>query len=505
MRASRRPLRAWRLAALAAGSLAAAPLAAQTARLGTIHFPTSGAPAAQGAFVTGVLYLHSFEYDSAMRAFREARRLDPGFAMAAWGEAMTCTHPVWDQQDIACGRDALARLAPTAAARAALAQTPRERAYLEAVETLYGEGSKARRDTLYAEAMERLAAAYPDDQEAQAFYALALLGLNQGVRDVPTYMRAGAIAQAVFRANPDHPGAAHYIIHAFDDPAHAPLGLYAARAYVQIAPGAAHAQHMTTHIFLALGMWDDVVRQNEVAVRPDRSRWKPGHYTTWLGYGYLQQGRYAEAQRLLDLLGANGGSAGALANLRARYVVEAEAWDGAEARALATADTAAGEDGYRYATFTAGLAAARRGDLPVTERALAALGAGSASPGQGGPPVVTVILRKELEALVRLSAGAEEDALARLREATTLDDAMPVEFGPPVVVKPTHELLGEVLLQLGRPREAQVEFQRALAAAPGRALALRGLGRAALAAGDSVTARRADERLRAVWHAADRR
>ena len=240
------------------------------ARLGTIHFPTSAGPAAQREFETGVLWMHSFEYDHAAAAFRRAQALEPGFAMAYWGEAMSYTHPVWNEQDLTLARATLERLGPTPAVRRARTPTAREQGWLQAVEILYGDGAKPRRDTLYARAMERLAEANPEDDEAKAFLSLALLGLNQGVRDVPTYIRAGAIAEEVFRRNPDHPGGAHYMIHAFDDPTHAPLGLRAARAYSTIAPGAAHAQHMTTHIFIALGMWDDLVAQNEVAGRAGR-------------------------------------------------------------------------------------------------------------------------------------------------------------------------------------------------------------------------------------------
>ena len=155
------------------------------------------------------------------------------------------------------------RLSPPSMTKA---PTGREKAYLAAVEVLYGEGRKESLDTLYAAEMERLAAAYPDDLEAQTFHALALLGLSQGDRNVPTYMEAGAIALAAFDENPDHPGAAHYAIHSFDDPTHAILAMEAARAYSVIAPDAAHAQHMTTHIFLARGLWDDVVKQNIRAV-----------------------------------------------------------------------------------------------------------------------------------------------------------------------------------------------------------------------------------------------
>jgi len=477
------------------------------ARLGTIDFPTSGPPAAQAPFIEGVLYLHSFEYGAAVEAFRRAQRLAPDFAMAYWGEAMTCNHPVWNERDRACAMAALERLGPTRAARRERAPTARERSYLDAVETLWEDGPKPARDTAYTRAMEALAAAYPDDLEAQAFLALSLLGLHQGVRDVPTYMRAGAIAQEVFRRNPDHPGAAHYIIHAFDDPTHAPLGLHAARAYVGIAPGAAHAQHMTTHIFLSLGMWDDVVRQNEVASGDDHTHYRPGHYTTWLAYGYLQQGRFADARHLLETLRANAASPrarGVVANLTARYVIDTERWDGPEARGLGTAPP--GEDGYAYATFVAGLAALRRGDRAAAEQARSALvpgGAPAVRPGDTGDRVVPVILERALRSALRLADGAGEEAVALLREATALEDGMPFEFGPPVVVKPSHELLGETLLALDRPAEAQRAFSRALELAPNRALALRGLARAAAAARDSAAAERAGAQLRAIHHAAD--
>ncbi|MEO8201684.1 MAG: hypothetical protein ABI679_14240, partial [Gemmatimonadota bacterium] len=197
---------------------------AQTPRLGTIDFPTSGPPAAQLHFVRGALFLHSFEYEQATAEFQEAQRLAPGFAMAYWGEAMTYNHPVWDEQNQAGAIAALDRLAATPAARASKTADSKEQSWLGAVEALYGGGTKAERDTLYGRAMERMAAKWPDDVEVQLFYSLSLMGLSRTTRVVPTYMRAGAIALAEFEKHPDHPGAAHYVIHAFDDPIHAPLG-----------------------------------------------------------------------------------------------------------------------------------------------------------------------------------------------------------------------------------------------------------------------------------------
>lgn len=478
---------------------------AQGPKLGTIHFPSSGAPAAQEPFIRGVAYLHSFEYDSAAAAFRAAQRLDSAFALAYWGEAMTYTHPVWNQQDSTKARAVLAH--------APQPPTPRERGYLDAVKILYGEGAKAARDTLYATAMRDLAAAYPEDDEARVFYALALLGLNQGVRDVPTYARAAAIAEEVFRHNPDHPGAAHYLIHSYDDPAHAAQGLRAARAYSQIAPDAPHAQHMTTHIFLALGLWDDVVRQNEIASGPHRDHWGANHYTAWLGYGLLQQGRHADARRHLEAMRANLSGSGTpnartyLSSMRAHFLINAERWDD-PARAWALDVSDLGATAQAIDAFALGYAAARRGDRNTARRRLADLTTIRDDARPDGrnvaPKYVPAILAHEIEAAMLVVEGKAAQALPLLRQAAAIEDSLPVEYGPPDVVKPTHELLGEVLLGLGRAGEAQVEFQRALELAPRRALALLGLVRAATAAGDRAVASRALAELRDVWHAADR-
>ncbi len=501
------------LRAVVVGLMLVHPAFGQTPRLGTIDFPNSGAAAAQASFIRGVLLLHSFEYASAAAAFQEAERIDPGFALAYWGEAVTYTHPVWDQQDVNAGRAALRRLGPTATARRARAPTARERAYLDAVETLYGDGTKAARDTAYSLAMGRLVARFPADLDAKVLYAASLLGLNQGERDTATYLRAATILEKVFRAAPGHPGAAHLLIHCYDDPAHARLGLPAARAYAAIAPDAPHAHHMTTHIFLALGMWDDVVSQNEIAAGPDRPAWTPSHYTYWLGYGYLQQGRYGEALQHLDLVhrnmeNAQGNVPALLTEMCGDYMVTTERWDspclawGIDLSGMRTRDKALG-------AFLNGYSAMKRGDRSAAERQLAAivaLGDKGRGPNRGpsyrGDPV-PYILEKELRALLQQASGNAVGAIGLLQEAATLEDAMPFEFGPPVTVKPSHELLGEVLLQAGRPREAEVEFTRALRLAPKRTRSLIGLAHAGQAAGDQATAARASTDLKSIWHSAD--
>jgi tetratricopeptide (TPR) repeat protein len=491
--------------------LFASPARAQ--QLGTIQFPTSASGATQAAFVRGVLFLHSFEYESAATAFREAQRLSPDFALAYWGEAMTYTHPVWNEQDVGKAREALTRLATDAASRRAKAGTPREQLYMDAIEQLYGEGSKPKRDTAYAQVMEQLAGAHPADDEAQSFFALALLGLNQGVRDVSTYLRAGAIAEGVLERNEDHPGGAHYTIHAYDDPMHAARGLHAARQYSKIAPAAPHAQHMTTHIFLAMGMWDDVVSQNIVAAGHDHEQWQAGHYTSWLGYGYAQQGRFDDARKHLETVRANyrkaqrRGEEPSLLSMRAQYLINTERWAdpvtswSLEAPNAGVAARAVDAFASFYAAYKAGnQKRAREHFAEFLRRTKGTLVVDASSTNAGVPD----ILNAQMRGLLRLGEGDSASALTLLLAAARIEDRLPMEFGPPDVIKPSHELLGEVLLHGGRAADAQREFARALELAPGRARSLLGLGRAAFEAGDSTVSRKALTDLKRIWHSADK-
>jgi tetratricopeptide (TPR) repeat protein len=447
--------------------------------LGSISFPNSGNAAAQAPFVRGVLLLHSFEYGPAAESFRQAQAADPAFALAYWGEAMTYNHPLWQQQDRDAALKALLKLGPTPAARAERAPTDRERQYLGAVETIYlGSPSKHDRDAAYMRAMERLTTAYPADLEARAFYALSILGSRDGVRDFATYMRAAATVQPVFDANPDHPGAAHYLIHSFDDPIHAPLGLPAARRYASIAPAAAHAQHMTSHIFVALGMWDDVVTANERAdaqqnadaaargARPSVC----GHYTSWLQYGYLMQGQAAKAERVMDRCFARmsdqptSGEIAAFADMRARQILDTQDWPLAS-RWTRDASGTATPATYEY-LFTNAFAALQRGDVGPARTFVA-----MPEPKLPGVPPYF----QELRAMLAIHDGHVDDGLASLRAAADGEDAMPFEFGPPAIAKPTAELLGEQLLKLGKKDDARAAFERAAQRTPGRIAVVSGL------------------------------
>lgn len=497
------------------GLLGAPPVAAQQTPLGQTTFPTSGEAEAQPAFMEGLLLLHSFEYPDARAAFQTAQRLDPDFAMAYWGEAMTHNHPLWFRQDAEAARAALKGLAPTPAARLAKAPTEREKDYLRAVHILYGEGTKRERDDAYAAFMGTLAARYPDDLDAQAFHALALLGTSHEGRDFRTYMRAAAIVEEVFDKNPQHPGAAHYLIHSYDDPVHAPLGLRPARVYADIAPAAAHALHMPSHIFTALGMWDRSVEMNRRSWQASVDRMEAKglsiaarsyHALWWLAYGQLQQGRYAAARTTLgtvnDALERQKAATHRhhFVRMRAAYLVDTQDWAHpitevtVDHEQLSLRDAALDQ-------FAMGWHALEQEGPEAAQRVLDALRSRLADADESSDAAEVMAL--ELEALIRQAQGRSEEAVARMEEATARADDMPLTYGPPIPVKPSHELLGDLLLNLNRPAAAQAQYQQALDRAPKRARALLGLARAAAQAGDAATAQEAAETLRAIWDEAD--
>jgi tetratricopeptide (TPR) repeat protein len=496
------------------------PVLAQDSSYGSTTFPTSGAPEAQEAFMDGLLLLHSFEYASARTAFRKAHDIDPDFAMAVWGEAMTHNHPIWMEQNREAALEALAQLGSSPAAQLESAPTGREKAYLRTLHVLYGVGAdsptpKEQRDDAYAEAMADLADRYPDDLNAQAFYALSILGTAHEGRDFATYMRAAAIVERVFDENPQHPGAAHYLIHAYDDPVHAPLGLRPAEVYADIAPAASHALHMPSHIFFALGMWGRGAASNgdsyEAAKATTERRGEPlnghgYHALQWLAYARAQQGQYAEARSVvqtgMDHARASEGIATGyehyiLSSFPAMYVVETQRWDAVDGFDIDTT-------GMRPARLISvrsvqGMAALKTGNRTAAEQALADARRASAR----GVDAIDRVPLLQLSALLHHDAGSTEQARSLLEEAVSLEDDQPLSYGPADPLKPTHELYGEVLLDLGRPAEAQTQFEHALNRYPGRALSTWGRARAASAAGHSEAAADARAQLEAMWTDAD--
>ena len=491
---------------------------------GKVAFPNSGAASAQHAFLYGLALLHDFEYDRAAREFRKAESIDPNFAVAYWGEAMTYNHPIWMQQDLSGARSALARLGPTTAVRLAKAPTEREKDYLRALDILYGEGSKVERDFRYADGMARLHARYPEDENAAAFYALALLGTAHNGRDERIYMRAAAVLIPLFHKYPDHPGVLHYLIHSCDDPIHSPLALPAALAYSKVAPDAAHAQHMTSHIFLAMGMWDRVVIANETAtgvINRQRTAERQGtercgHYNYWLEYGYLEQGRFKAAENIVAGCRAEAVKAGADAQarhaadpdesslgsfvvMRTRYMVDTGDWSGPVSQgSVETGGALMPEFNQAFGT---GLAAAGRGDVTTARNALGIMegiltrltglfdkvGMSTEDPLRTVPGIEC----DELRAATSLAEGDGSRAVAFAEKAAETAKTLPYAFGPPYPDKPPYELLGDILLHEHRAQDAEKAFQEALLRAPRRTQSLLGLLRAARDVGDQAVVEQA--------------
>lgn len=488
---------------------------------GEVAFLNSGPAAAQADFLHGLAQLHNFEYDDAAEHFRKAQQIAPDFALAFWGEAMTKNHAVWHEEDVPAAREILNRLSPTLKTCFARA-TERERLYLRSVQVLFGEGTKEERDRWYESVLAELHRKFPDDVDGAAFYALAILGTAEHGRDFATYMRAAAVLEEVFPQHPRHPGVVHYLIHCYDDSIHAPLGLRAARIYAKIAPEAAHAQHMTSHIFLSLGMWDDEVKANETAmavINKERQKTgKPpamcGHINEWLDYGYLQQGRIAEARRLLEGCRQVAEKAAAAASdpkspahaamsgmsmsgmtpammavasyveMRAHFLIDTQLWnDDAVRWTLPPGDYPFAELAFDY---TNAIAAIKRGELAAAREAASRSESDRqhteawmkehkmAAPQMSETLLIAI---EQLHALLTAAEGKRDDAVKDLQHIAAKEHQLPLEFGPPTIEKPTDELLGELLLQLKRPSEARDAFQAALARAPGRRLVAEDLAR----------------------------
>ncbi|MBT4740907.1 MAG: hypothetical protein HOH20_02500 [Rhodospirillaceae bacterium] len=461
--------------------------------LGTIDFPNSGNEDAQQAFMTGVKALYSFQFDDAAVAFRAAQNTDQDFALAYWGEAMSLNHTLWGETDRDAARKILAQFAATPDARADKTPAGKERGFMQAIDVLYGEGDKLTRDKAYSQAMKDLYEAYPGDNEIATFYALSVLGtVRPGDKGVARQMRATAISQAVFAKNPNHPGAAHFIIHALDDPEHAILALPAARTYASIAPDAPHALHMPSHIFVQLGMWDDVVRSNiasynaavAIAERTQSERGRSEfHSLSWRLYGDLQLGNLDGAEEALALARAteevsptnrvHNGTMGMLA----RYVIETENWDELKGLALEKRDNS-----NLALQFAVGLSAAKRGDLADAEKALENLIAlreksEARTNGVYRAKIISVS-EKELAAAIADSRGESTAAEALLRDAVAIETTLNAPSGPPVPVKPSFEMYGEFLLAAGRLSEAAEQFEFALTRTPNRTKSVLGLAKA---------------------------
>ena len=515
--------------------LSAAPVWAQMehqhvglppSKLGHVRFPTSCNAAAAQAIERSVALLHSFWYEEAGKAFRDAAAADSSCAMAYWGQATSLLHPLWappSPQDLTNGA-ALAQRA-----QATHPPTPREQAYVDAIDAFYrGDATTRYPDRLRAweEALGRLHQAEPADTEAAIFYALSLIALAQNSPPDTTYAlqrQAGSLLEPLFARQPNHPGLAHYLIHAYDSPALADRAVRAADRYAKIAPAVPHALHMPSHIYTRLGMWDAAIasntnsaaaaRQYEVAQHMDAVWDQRLHAMDYLAYAYLQEGRDGAARRVVEEAAGmqkvfpphSTAAEYALTAIPARYALERGQWS--EAAALPLRPDLQEPGALAVTHFARAVGAARSGDTAQARAAMTALAAIDADLTQRRVPVWAGTVRSQrlsASAWLALAVHDTAAALSLAAEAADLEDATGKHPVTPGAILPARELQGDLLVEVGRPADALKAYEASLARAPRRARSLLGAAGAAERAGDRAAARRWQREYLTLMHHADR-
>jgi hypothetical protein len=487
---------------------AGAAFAQQSDKLGTVEFPNSCSPAVQEKFLRGVAMLHSFYYSAAQKAFEEVAAADTSCAIAAWGYAsILMLNPL---QGIGASSKN-AQLARTAIdkVRKMGTQTHRERDYLEAVAAYYEDFAnrpERARQLARAKAFEALAAKYPDDDEAQIFYALYLAGTQTASdQTYSAYLRAAAILETQFAKHPDHPGVAHYLIHCYDAPLIAARGLPAARRYASIAPDAPHALHMPSHIFTRVGAWTESVASNRRSADVARKSTEPDdalHAMDYLTYAYLQLARDGDARKTFDeareLTGINPARATgpyALAAMPARYAVERGAWDEA-AELVPVPSTFPFTEAMTH--FARALGAARGGDPAAAQKdieRIAALRDELRTARSEYWANEVEVMRLSSLAWTALAQAKSDEAVGLMRRAADIEDESEKNIITPGRLLPARELLGDMLLQVSRPAQALKEYETSQQREPNRYRGLYGAGQAAAQSGDHDKARHYFSRL----------
>lgn len=472
-------------------------------RLGEIHFDINSSSEAKEHFRTGMLLLHSFEYKDAAAEFTLARQADPDLILAYWGEAMTHHHTLWNAQYTEEAMKILEKLGATPEERVARAETALEKDLVRGANILFGKGDKFERDKAYAQHMEMMYKRYPHNEEVSAFYALSLLGAGGEKRDSAYYGKAARIAKGIIQENPDHPGALHYMIHACDDPAHAIQAIEAAHRYAEVAPDASHALHMPSHIFVAMGMWDEVVKSNVASFKASVSRMEEKgldgdarsyHALHWLQYGFLQQGESAKARDLLkDMISyANelpSPSARAhLTMMRGTFVIDAFACEDSLAW-ITIDDVDLNESLQAINNYVKGYCAWQRRNAVLLDSAIGQLqeirkhaelevyqrGATMCSGISWAtqlPSELDIgkikVMELQLNALAAVFRNEISTTESMMRSAAQLESSLSYSYGPPQIVKPSYELLGDWLMAYGRNEEAMHAYEMALDRAPKR-------------------------------------
>lgn len=472
--------------------------------LGVVNISVTGKIDALPDFEKGLLLLHSFEYSDARESFVNAQNADPNMAMAYWGEAMTYNHSLWSEQDY---ENAVLALEKIKKVKNYDKISSLEKDFIESCNLLYKEQTpKIERDKAYAEYMANLYKKYPNNHEVAAFYALSLLGSVPEGRDEAIYGKGAQIAQNILEKNPNHPGALHYLIHSYDDPGHAAFALNAANSYSKVAPDASHALHMPSHIYSALGMWNEVVSSNIASYQASLNRMerkKLGndargyHAFHWLEYGYLQQGKFDEAKKMvldMEKYAAETPSRNArvhLVFLKGSYLIETSDWDSDIANIeVDISDLNIGVKSQYY--FLDGMKAFRKENKETLDSIidkmekeyneqslLVALdGVKVCSSVSRGDVTKTdidesQIMIMQLKALQFWLNNNNEESEKWLKESVALQDSMSFSYGPPFIQKPTHELYADFLVANGRTEEAIEQYDLTLKRATNRTMALK--------------------------------
>ncbi len=474
--------------------------------LGIVNIDISGNEKALPHFEKGLLLLHSFEYADSRESFLKAQEVDPTLLMAYWGEAMTYNHSLWTEQDYDKGIMALEKLHKY---ENNTEISELEKDFISAVKILYQSDSvKVNRDENYAKKMAALYEKYPDNHEVAAFYALSLLGSVEDGRDETIYGKGAEIAQGILDKNPNHPGALHYVIHSYDDPGHAELALAAADSYAVVAPDAGHALHMPSHIYMALGMWDKVVSSNENSFQASINRMNAKnlaphgrgyHAFHWLEYGYLQQGRFEEAEKMVyDMQrfmtdASNQYSKTHMVYLKGTYLVESDDWDSDIVNIEVDIEDLNVVTRSKY-KFIKGMHAFKKNDRERLEAAISDIKkdhdkesylvtyddapfCSGASRYNTSPSMLvrTEIMMYQLMALKSWLDGNVTETEMLLKKTIELEENLSFSFGPPVVQKPTTELYADWLLANGRTEEAAELYQTTLDKTPKRSKSEEGL------------------------------
>ncbi|WKN30003.1 hypothetical protein PZB74_13615 [Porifericola rhodea] len=477
------------------------------ASLGKIIFEVSGNEEAKPHFIRGVAALHNFWYPEAQEAFQKAIDADPDFAMAYWGLAMAHNSTLWQNQDKEAALKVLNQLGATSEERLLKAKTEKEKSYLKSLDFLYSqEENKLKRDNAYMQFMKDFYVSYPEDQEVAAFYALSLLGvLRPEQDDVKERMEAAAVSQKIIKQNGQHPGAVHYLIHALDDPLHAPMALEAAYTYAEIAPESNHALHMPSHIFVQLGLWREVINSNVDAFAASQ-KWveKKGlditeldyHSLSWMSYGYEQCGQFSKSFENLQQIKTNYAELAGksmeryMPQMEASYIINGEYWqilpepelEGLSGRILYTRCSQ---------MLASGLSAVHLDDQQAANKALdymALIRKMFVDRQDTYHAKLCEINEKALAGFIAYHQGEVSDSRSLFEQGLSLEESMEPPSGPPDVVKPIHELYGEVLLEMNMPQEAMNAFAHSLKLMPRRSASLLGMARAAELLNDGPTA-----------------